>query len=46
VGVSVGIGVSELVNTLGVSVPLSEALGVQDAKIMKRKMIFFTLMFI
>ena len=34
-----GIGVSELIDTLGVLVLLSEVLGVQDAKIMKRKMI-------
>ena len=40
-----GIGVSELIDTLGVSVPLSEVLGVQDAKIMKREMILFALMF-
>ena len=40
-----GIGVLELTDTLGMSVPLSEVLGVQDAKIMKRKMVAFILMF-
>ena len=41
-----GIDVSELIDTLGVLVLLSEVLGVQDAKIMKRKMMLFARMFI